>query len=184
MVPLTQLALTSLKIGTFGFGGPFSLLAIMEKEMVERRKWLTAQDFTQSVGIGTLTPGPIFFAATVFIGHRLRGVPGAAVCGVCTLLPSFILVLAIATLYVEVESSPLVMAIVHGISVAVVGLFISVVVKTARSTMKDMRGVAMVAIAFILLALFKVDPLVLIVSAGILGALLLQPKSQIQQPDK
>ena len=184
MVPLTHLALTFLKIGTFGFGGPFSLLAILEKEMVERHKWLTAQDFTQSVGIGALTPGPIFFAATVFIGHRLRGVPGAVVCGVCTLLPSFILVLAIATLYVEVESSPLVIAIVHGISVAVVGLFVSVVVKTGRSTMKDSRGVAMVAIVFILLAFFKVDPLVLIVSAGILGALLLQPKSQIQQPEK
>ncbi len=184
MVPLTQLALTFLKIGTFGFGGPFALLAIMEKEMVERHKWLTAQDFTQSVGIGALTPGPIFFAATVFIGHRLRGVPGAVVCGVCSLLPSFVLVLAIATLYVEVESSPLVMAIVHGISVAVVGLFLSVVVKTGRSTMKDLRGVSMVTIVFILLAFFKVDPLVLIVSAGILGALLLQPKSQIQQPEK
>jgi chromate transporter len=184
MVPLTQLALTFLKIGTFGFGGPFSLLAILEKEMVERHKWLTAQDFTQSVGIGALTPGPIFFAATVFIGHRLRGVPGALVCGMCTLLPSFILVLAIATLYVEVESSPLVIAIVHGISVAVVGLFISVVVKTGRSTMKDLRGVVMVSIAFILLAFFKVDPLVLIVSAGLLGALLLQPKSQPQQPEE
>jgi chromate transport protein ChrA len=63
-------------------------------------------------------------------------------------------------------------------------LFISVVVKTGRSTMKDLRGVATVAIAFILLAVFEVDPLVLIVSAGILGALLLQPKSQSQQPEK
>jgi chromate transporter len=184
MVPLAQLALTFLKIGTFGFGGPFSLLAIMEKEMVERHKWLTAQDFTQSVGIGTLTPGPIFFAATIYIGHRLRGIPGAVVCGICTLLPSFILVLAIATLYVELESSPLVMAIVHGISVAVVGLFISVVVKTGRSTMKGLRGIAMVAIAFILLAFFKVSPLVLIVSAAVFGGLLLQPKPQIQEPGK
>jgi chromate transporter len=184
MVPLRQLALTFLKIGTFGFGGPFSLLAILEKETVERHRWLTAQDFTQSVGIGTLTPGPIFFAATVYIGHRLRGISGAVVCGMCTLLPSFILVLAIAALYVEVESSPLVMAIVHGISVAVVGLFISVVVKTGRSTMKDLRGIAMVALTFILLALLKLDPLVLIVSAGAIGALLLQPKPQIQHPEK
>lgn len=184
MVPLTQLALTFLKIGTFGFGGPFSLLAIMEKEMVERRKWLTAQDFTQSVGIGTLTPGPIFFAATIYIGHQLRGIRGAVVCGVCTLLPSFILVLAIAALYVELQSSPLVMAIVHVISVAVIGLFMSVVVKTGRSTMKDLRSIAMVTVAFILLAFFKLDPLVLIVSAAVFGGLLLQPETQIQQPEK
>lgn len=184
MVPLTQLALTFLKIGTFGFGGPFSLLAIMEKEMVERRKWLTAQDFTQSVGIGTLTPGPIFFAATVYIGHHLRGIRGAVVCGVCTLLPSFILVLAIAALYVELQSSPLVMAIVHGISAAVIGLFISVVVKTGRATMKNLRSIAMVTVAFILLAFFKVDPLVLIVSAAAFGGLLLQPKTQMQESEK
>jgi chromate transporter len=184
MVPLTQLASTFLKIGTFGFGGPFALLAILEKETVERRKWLTAQDFTQSVGIGTLTPGPIFFAATIFIGHRLRGFPGAVVCGVCTLLPSFILVLAIAALYVELQSSPLVMAVVHGISVAVVGLFVSVVIKTGRSTIKGLRGMAMVAIVFVLLAFFKVDPLVLIVTAAVLGGLLLRPKTQIQESEK
>ena len=184
MVPLAQLALTFLKIGTFGFGGPFSLLAIMEKEVVERRKWLTPQDFTQSVGIGTLTPGPIFFAATIYVGHRLRGVRGAVVCGLCALLPSFILVLGIASLYVELQSSPLVMAIVHGISVAVIGLFISVVVKTGRSTMKGLRSIAMVMVAFILLAFFKVDPLVLIVSAALIGGLLLQPKAQVQVPEK
>jgi len=179
-----QLALTFLKIGTFGFGGPFSLLAIMEKEMVERRKWLSAEDFTQSVGIGTLTPGPIFFAATIYIGHRLRGIPGALVCGVCTLLPSFILVLAIAALYVELQSSPLVMAIVHGISVGVIGLFVSVVIKTGRSTMKDLWSIAMVTVTFILLAFFKVDPLVLIVSAAVFGGLLLQPKTKVQESEK
>jgi chromate transporter len=184
MVPLTQLALTFLKIGAFGFGGPFSLLAIMEKETVERRKWLTAEDFTQSVGIGTLTPGPIFFAATVYIGLRLRGIPGAVVCGLCSLLPSFILVLAIAALYVELQTSLLVMAIVHGISVGVIGLFVSVVIKTGRSTMKDLWGAAIVMVAFILLALFKADPLVLIVSAAVLGGFLLQPKTRIQKPGK
>ena len=184
MVPLTQLALTFLKIGTFGFGGPFSLLAILEKEMVERHKWLTAEDFTQSVGIGTLTPGPIFFAATVYIGHRLRGIRGAVVCGLCVLLPSFILVLAIAALYVELQSSPLVMAIVHGISVAVIGLFVSIVIKTGRSTMKGMLSIAIVTGAFILLALFKVDPLLLIASAAVFGGLLLQPKSRIQHREK
>lgn len=184
MVPLTQLALTFLKIGALGFGGPFSLLAIMEKETVERHKWLTAQDFTQSVGIGTLTPGPIFFAATIYIGYRLRGIPGAAICGVCALLPSFILVLAIAALYVELQSSPLVMAVVHGISVAVIGLLVTVAIKTGRSTMKDLRGIAIITVAFILLALFRVDPIVLIVAAAVFGGFLLQPKPQAQGPEQ
>ena len=99
MVPLAHLALTFLKIGALGFGGPFSLIAIMQKEVVERRDWMTAEEFTESVGVGTLTPGPIFFAAAVFIGYRLRRLPGASICCVlCTLLPSFVLVVAISAL--------------------------------------------------------------------------------------
>jgi chromate transporter len=184
MVPLVQLALTFLKIGALGFGGPFSLLAIMQKEVVERNKWLTADEFTQSIGIGTMTPGPIFFAAAIFIGYRLRGIPGAAVCGLGTLLPSFILAVIIAALYVEVESNPLVMGVVHGISAGVVGLFLSVVLKTGRTTAKDVRSAAWIVIAFLSLALLKVDPLLLIVIAGTAGAWLLRPLAKIQTVEK
>lgn len=175
IVPLAHLAKTFLKIGALGFGGPFSLLAIMQKELVERRKWMTAEDFAQSVGIGTLTPGPIFFAAAIFVGYRLRGIPGAIVCGLGSLLPSFILVLVIAALYVEVQSSAVLSAIVEGISAGVVGLFISVVLMTGRSMMRDLRSILVVVAAFVALALFKVDPLLLIVVAGMLGARVLKP---------
>ena len=184
MVPLVQLALTFLKIGALGFGGPFSLLAIMQKEVVERNKWLTADEFTQSVGIGTMTPGPIFFAAAIFVGYRLRGVPGAVICGLGTLLPSFILAVIIAALYVEVESSPLVMGTVHGIAAGVVGLFLSVVLKTGRATAKDARSAAWIVIAFIALALLKVDPLWLIIIAGIAGAWWLRHMPKIQTAEK
>jgi len=182
MVSLIQLALTFLKIGALGFGGPFSLLAIMQKEVVERRKWLTTEDFTQS--IGTMTPGPIFFAAAIFVGYRLRGIPGAVICGLGTLLPSFILAVLIAALYVEVESSLLVMGTVHGIAAGVVGLFLSVVLKTGRATAKDVRSTAWIVIAFIALAILKVDPLLLIVIAGIAGAWLLRPMPKIQAAEK
>ncbi|MBM3127345.1 MAG: chromate transporter [Chloroflexi bacterium] len=184
MVSLIQLALTFLKIGALGFGGPFSLLAIMQKEVVERRKWLTTEDFTQSIGIGTMTPGPIFFAAAIFVGYRLRGIPGAVICGLGTLLPSFILAVLIAALYVEVESSLLVMGTVHGIAAGVVGLFLSVVLKTGRATAKDVRSTAWIVIAFIALAILKVDPLLLIVIAGIAGAWLLRPMPKIQAAEK
>ena len=184
MVPLVQLALTFLKIGALGFGGPFSLLAIMQKEVVDRNKWLTVDEFTQSIGIGTMTPGPIFFAAAIFIGYRLRGIPGATVCGLGTLLPSFVIAVIIAALYVQVESNPLVMGAVHGIAAGVVGLFLSVVLKTGRSAAKDVRSAAWILIAFLSLALLKVDPLLLIVIAGIAGAWLLRPMPKIQTAEK
>lgn len=184
MLSLTQLALTFLKIGALGFGGPFSLLAIMQKEVVERRHWLTPDEFTQSLGIGTMTPGPIFFAAAIFIGYRLRGIPGAVVAGLGVLLPSFILVVVIAALYVQVEQSAWIIAVTRGLAAGVVGVFLSVVLKTGRATAKDARGIALVLIAFAAVAFFKVDPLLLIVVAGLGGAWLLRPMPKIQTAEK
>lgn len=180
MVPLSQLAWVFLKIGALGFGGPFSLLAIMQKEVVERRHWLTADDFTQSVGIGTVTPGPIFFAAAIFIGYRLRGIPGATVCGVCALLPSFILVVAIAALYTQVEQNGWVIAFSRVIAAGVVGLFLSVVLKTGRATVTEVRGAALAAAVFVALEIFKIDPLLLIIAAGLAGAWLFRPVPSTQ----
>lgn len=180
-VSLTQLGLTFLKIGALGFGGPFSLLAIMQTEVVERRKWLTADEFAQGVAIGTLTPGPIFFAAVIFVAYRLRGMRGAAVCGLSVLLPSFVMVIILAALFVQVESSPWVVAISRGIAAGVVGFFISTVLKTGRAVVTDLRGAAWVAVAFLALAWLKVNPLALIVAAGLLGAWLLRPVAPVEK---
>ncbi len=156
----------------------------MQKEVVERHKWLTAEEFAQSVGIGTMTPGPIFFAAAIFIGYRLRGILGAVICGLGMLLPSFILVIIIAALYVEIQQNPWVVAVTQGIAAGVVGLFLSVVLKTGCSTMTDKRGLVLVAVAFVALAFFKIDPLWLIVCAGLGGAWLLRPIPKIQSVEK
>jgi chromate transporter len=81
MVSLSQLAWTFLRIGALDFGGPCSLLAVIQKQVVERRQQLTAEEFTQSIGIGRMTPAPIFFATAVVLGYRLRGIPGAVARG-------------------------------------------------------------------------------------------------------
>jgi chromate transporter len=176
MATLWQLAAVFLKIGLLGFGGPFSLIAIMQKEVVERRKWLTAEDFTHCVGIGTITPGPIFFASAIFVGYRLRGFRGAAICGGGALLPGFILVVAVAALYVRIEQHPWVLIISRGIAAGVLGLFVSVVWKTGKAAAKNFRDAALMAAAFIALTFFKIDPIVLIIFAGLIGAWLFQPQ--------
>ena len=130
-----------------------------------------------------ITPGPIFFAAAVFIGYRLRRLPGASVCVLCTLLPSFVLVVAISALYVGVEANPVVMAAMHGITAGVIGISASVVLKTGRSAIKGLRSVPVVVITFVALAFFKMDPVVLIVAAGLMGAWLLQPTPELQKTE-
>jgi len=181
MIRLADLASVFLKIGALGFGGPFSLLAIMQKEVVESRKWMTAEDFAQSVGIGTLTPGPIFFAAAVFIGYRLRKVPGAIVCALSALLPSFILVIAISALYVEIEANPAITAALNGLAAGVVGLLASVVLQSARSTTTGLWRGILASVTFLALVFLNADPVVLIVGAGLAGAWLLRPMQRAQE---
>jgi chromate transporter len=175
LVPLRQLAFSFLKIGALGFGGPFSLLAIMEKEVVERRRWLAPEDFAQSVAMGTITPGPMFFAAAVFVGYRLRGLAGAVVCGAGTLLPSFVLVVVMAALYVQAEQNAWIMAASRSLSAGVVGLLVSVVLRTGRSVVHGWQAAFIVIAIFLALAVLKIDPIVLIVAAGLGGACLLRP---------
>jgi chromate transporter len=175
MTPLAQLASTFLKIGAIGFGGPFSLLAIMEKEVVQRRKWLQPEEFAQSVAMGAITPGPIFFAAAIFVGYRLRGLAGALVTGGCTLLPSFVLVVVLAALLVQTQQNAWIMAASRGLSAGVVGLLLSVVLRTGRSLVHGWLAATVVAAVFLALAVFKIDPIALIVVTGLGGSWLLRP---------
>ena len=184
MVPLRHLAFSFLKIGALGFGGPFSLLAIMEKEVVERRRWLLPADFTQSVAIGAITPGPLFFAAAVFVGYRLRGLAGAVVTGACTLLPSFVMGVVMAALYVQAEQNAWITAASRGLSAGVVGLFVSVVLRTGRSVVHGWQAVVMVTAIFLALAVLTIDPVILIIAAGLGGAWLLQPAPTNGAPEK
>ncbi|MBI5394202.1 MAG: chromate transporter [Verrucomicrobia bacterium] len=165
----------ALKIGALGFGGPFALLAVLQKELVERRRWLPAAEFNECAGVGAIMPGPIFFATAVLAGHRLRGLAGAAACALGLLLPGFVLVVVIATLYVQVRQTPWVAAVSGGMAAGVVGLIASVVFNTGRSTVRAARDAALVAAALAALALLKSDPLVVIAAAALAGALWLRP---------
>ncbi len=170
----------ALKIGALGFGGPFALLAILQKELVERRRWLTTVEFNECAGVGAMMPGPIFFATAVLAGHRLRGLAGAAACALGLLLPGFVLVVVIAALYVQVRQTPRVAAVSGGMAAGVVGLIASVVFNTGRSTVRGARDAALALVALAALAIFKSDPLPVIAAAALAGALWLRPATLSQ----
>jgi chromate transporter len=174
----------ALKIGALGFGGPFALLAILQKELVERRRWLTTAEFNECAGVDAMMPGPIFFATAVLAGHRLRSLAGAAACALGLLLPGFVLVVAMATLYVQIRQTPWVAAISGGMAAGVVGLIASVVFNATRSTVRAARDVVFVVVALKALALLKSDPLLVITAAALAGALWLRPKTPSQTGER
>jgi len=174
-----------LKIGCLGFGGPFALLALMEKEVVREKEWVTPEEFAQSTAIGTLTPGPIFFAAAVHIGYKLKGIKGAVITSISSLLPAFLLTIVLAFFYIKVQSLPFIMGITKGITSAVVGLLIIMTFRTGKSIVKDFYGLIVAAFLFFTLAIFKTNPVWVIIISGLLGIVIYRsPKTNDNKKGK
>ncbi len=170
--PLTSIFLVFLKIGAFAFGGVYSMLSFFQRELVDRRKWLTNEEFTEGVAIGQMTPGPPIVNTGVFVGYHLRGTRGAIAATAGQVLPGFLLVLVLAVLYGEFKSAPLLSGALKGIGAAVVGLLGSVVLKMGKQVVNG-TGAALIALAgFGLLAFAHANPMLLIALSGLVGYLL------------
>src|SRR5689334_13326058 len=92
--PLVELAWVFLKLGTIGFGGPAAHIAMMEQEVVRRRRWLTHDEFLDLLGATNLIPGPNSTEMAIHIGHRRGGMAGLLVAGSCFILPAMLIVMA------------------------------------------------------------------------------------------
>lgn len=158
-----------LKIGAFSFGGVYSMLTFFEKELVQKKKWLTHEEFAEGVVIGQLTPGAPIINTGIFIGYTLRKLRGALATVAGQVLPSFFLILIIAYLYIKYNDIALIRSILKGIGAAVVGLVASVVYSMGKKFLKGYKSISFAVIAFLCLAIFKLNPIVLIVISGIGG---------------
>ncbi len=168
-VTTKDIFLVFLKVGTFAFGGVYSMLAFFERELVHKKRWLSHEDFAEGVVIGQLTPGAPIVNTGIFIGYSLKRLKGALTTVIGQVLPSFIIVLVIAYAYIKFKEIALFKAIFKGTGAAVVGLIASVVYSMGRKILRDYKGILFAVIAFICLSVFKLNPIMLIVLSGIAG---------------
>ena len=129
-----QLFSSFLKIGAFTFGGGWAMIPIIEREMVDKKQWIKREDFIDSLAIAQSLPGILAVNISILVGNKLRGVKGSLVAALGTILPSFLIILAIAIWFVQVYDNPVIERIFKGIRPAVVALIVSPVLTTARNT--------------------------------------------------
>ena len=159
-----------LKMGAFAFGGVDSMIAFFERELVLKRKWLSHDDFAESVVVGQLTPGPPIINSGIFIGYLLRGTKGALATVVGQVLPSFVMILILAYVYMNDSDIPIMRLMLWGVwRPLLVGLVVSVVFRMGKRSLKDYKSVCFAIVTFICLAAFKLNPIVLIIAAGVGG---------------
>src|SRR5574339_764090 len=103
---LREIALLFLKLGLIGFGGPAAHIALMEREIVHRRRWLTRQEFLDLLGATNFIPGPNSTEMAIHIGYRRARFAGLVTAGICFILPAALLVTGIAWLYVQYGTLP------------------------------------------------------------------------------
>lgn len=167
-----EIFLVFLKMGAFAFGGVYSMLSFFQRELVDKRKWLGQEEFTEGVAIGQMTPGPPIINTGIYVGYHLKGPKGALAATAGQVLPGFVLVLVLAYVYKEFRDLPLFGAALKGLGAAVVGLLASVVYKMGRQLLRGRAAVLFAVGGFTLLYFLKANPIALIALSGCAGYLL------------
>lgn len=177
-VSLKDIFLVFLKIGTFAFGGVYSMLTFFERELVEKRKWLTHDEYIDSVAIGQMTPGPPIINTGICIGYNLKKLKGALVTTLGQVFTGTVLAILLAIFYIKTKGNVLIGSIMKGIGAAVLGLLLSIVYKMAKNTIKDYKTALFALTAFFALAVFRLNPIGLILASGILGFVVFRRKTE------
>ena len=136
-VPLWRFYAYFLRLGTTGFGGPIALAGFMQRDLVDDRQWISSEDYTDGLALAQLAPGPLAAQLAIYLGFVRGGTLGATIVGVCFVLPSFLMVWAIAAAYVTYGGLPWMQALFYGIGAAVIGIIARSVQKLTKLTLHD-----------------------------------------------
>jgi chromate transporter len=133
-----------LRLGTCGFGGPIALAGYMQRDLVERRRWVSKEDYLEGLAFSQLSPGPLAAQLAMYLGWLRGGRLGATLVGIAFILPSFLLVLSLAGLYVHFGQLQWIQGMFYGIGAAVIAIIARSAIKLVKTTVgKDwlLRGI-------------------------------------------
>lgn len=136
---LRELALYFLRLGTLGFGGPIALAGYMQRDLVDERRWFSKEDYVEGLALAQLAPGPLAAQLAIYLGWVRGRVLGATLIGVAFVLPSFIMVLALATAYLQLGGLPWMRGAFYGIGAAVIAIMARSVYKLGKMTLGGNR---------------------------------------------
>ena len=169
MKKLFELFLTFMKIGGFTFGGGHAMIPLIQKEAVENKKWVTDDDILEIIAIAESTPGPVAINAATFVGYRTAGVLGAACATFGVVLPSFLIILAIAYLLNSFMEIRAVQYAFMGINAGVLALLFKALWNMYKKSPKGWVSYVVMGASFLMTAILKVNLFVVIVCCAVFG---------------
>jgi len=157
------------RIGCLSFGGPAGQIALMHREIVDERQWLSEQQFLSALNFCMMLPGPEAMQLATYAGWRLHGVKGGLAAGLLFVLPGALVVLALSMLYAAFGNLPWIEAIFFGVKAAVLAIVIEALLRVARRALKGNVDWLIAGVAFLALYCFDVPFPLIIIAAGLVG---------------
>ncbi|WP_123043235.1 chromate transporter [Cohnella candidum] len=171
---LTSIFMTFLKMGPLTFGGGYALIPAIEKEVVDKKRWLCSEEIADVFAVSGSVPGAVAVNSATFIGYRIAGISGSIAALLGILLPTFCLMLLLTIFYVQLKDNPKIEAAFTAIRATVVALIAYAAIKIGRASIVDFATGALTAIAALLLYFGHLHPLLVIVFGATAGVTLVK----------
>jgi len=170
-----------LRLGTLGFGGPIALAGTMQRDLVERRGWITQEEYLEGLAVSQTLPGPLAAQLAMWLGYVRKGFWGAVAAAIPFILPPYLIVTVVAAVYVAFAGSNLIQALFYGIGPAVIALILRGAWKLLGVTVrKDRRLWGIFAVVAVVTFVIRSEVAILFVLSGLLGVLLYAPPSWLR----
>lgn len=170
-----------LKLGFISFGGPAGQIALMHRELVERKKWISDEDFLHALNFCMLLPGPEAQQLATYNGWRMHGVKGGTLAGAFFILPSVFILLALSYIYVKFGNVAEVSAVLDGLKAVVVAIVVEAVIKIGTKAFQGWFSILIAALSFVAIFIFQVPFPLIVIGAGILGFLYFKLRENVEE---
>ncbi|MCM0651044.1 chromate transporter [Clostridium swellfunianum] len=159
------------KIGAFTIGGGYAMIPLIEKEVVDKKQWVSREDFLDMLALAQSAPGPIAINTAVFVGYKMAGIPGMIFTVLGSVLPSFLIILIVAAFFAGIKDNQGVERAFKGIRPAVVALIAAPVIRLGQSAKINRKTIIIPIAAAALVAFLKITAVYIILAAAVLGIL-------------
>ena len=165
---LKDVAFLFLKLGFTAFGGPAAHIAMMEKEVVGKRGWMSQEQFLDLIGATNLIPGPNSTEMTMHVGYQRAGWKGLIIAGLCFILPAVLITGVIAWAYQNYGTLPQVYQFIYGIKPAIIAVIVSLMISLGKKAIRTIE-LAVIAFLSVVLALLGINEIFILFGAGFVG---------------
>ncbi|HEY0828030.1 MAG TPA: chromate transporter [Bacilli bacterium] len=181
---LAQIFITFFRIGPATFGGGYVMIPLIEKEVVEKRKWVDSKDIADVFALSESIPGAIAINSATFIGYRLAGVLGAIAAMAGIVLPTFCIVVVLSLFFLQVQDHPKIEAAFVAIRATIVALITYAAITIGKTAAIDRTTVTLIIITVAAIGLVHVHPIALVIGGGAAGMVIVGIKKKLRLPIK